>query len=150
MDLYIHWLIAPVIDLGCGTGDTVRELRASGLEADGIDQIRLPNGMQTADITHARKIITYRSSICIDVLEHLHDWGCEQVLKNMKQTQRQAITIHVGSSTVHGIELHVNQKPVEAWQRQISRHLRVDRLIGIDPQRWLFLCERKTPGDSAT
>lgn len=143
LEHYIDHLKGKVIDLGCGTGDTVRALRAKGLAADGIDQIDLKNGMSVGSITNNLNLEDYTSAICIDVLEHLYDDQVDALLKNLKQVQYQAVTVHTSTSWEQGypFDLHVNIK--NTWLEHISKELVIVETITLAPNRILYLCERR-------
>ncbi len=63
---YQDWLISPVLDMGCGRGQTVEQLRSDGYEADGIDQVEIHPGMRVGDITQPlEQMDRYNSVVCI-------------------------------------------------------------------------------------
>ena len=139
---YKKWLEGKIIDFGCGTGDTVKELRKLGYEADGIDQIKLPFGMMYGDITKPN-IYNYDTAICIDVFEHIDDEGLEGLLYNMKQCKKQIINVHVKetkSKGPEGEELHINIKTFDEWEKFIKKHLKVNEIIDQGKRRRMFLC----------
>ena len=144
---YMNWICSPVLDLGCGTGDTVRLLKRNCFLATGYDWIPvLPEVGQQADITEPLPMIlllNVSSSICIDVFEHVDDRGITGILKNLARTNRQAITVHTGSHVVHGVELHINQKPVEEWRELIGQYLKIRSQEPLASNRFLFLCEKR-------
>lgn len=145
LPLYRHWLIGSVIDLGCGTGDTVRALRDEGVVADGLDQVNLPNAMRVGDITAPLDLGAYRSAICLDVLEHIDDSCLEGLLENLAQVERQVVTVHIGSAREagRGVELHINRKSFGQWEAVLDARLDVCRMTTLDRRRMLFLCRRK-------
>lgn len=139
------WLIGRVIDLGCGTGDTVFALREAGFNAIGIDQITLDNGMLVGDITAPLDLSTFDSCFSSDVFEHIPLEGAEQVLANMQATQRQLISIHNGPSQWPNEvgELHITRLPFEEWEAVIRKYLNI-RWISIKGNHYqVYLCERK-------
>jgi len=143
---YINWLLEPIIDLGCGTGDTVFAMREEGFPSEGIDQVTSGEGMHIGDITKKQNLYKYLTSICIDVFEHLYDDQVVAVLKNMQQTTRQVISIHtsiIDGGEKLGIPLHVNVKDIEDWTAQIDHYLHIEKVITISANRYVLLCERK-------
>ncbi|MFU8830394.1 MAG: SAM-dependent methyltransferase [Phycisphaerales bacterium] len=141
--LYRDWLLGPVMDIGCGRGHTVEHLRRSGLEADGIDQIDLANGMLVGDITRPLDLEgRYRSALCIDVIEHIDDEGVLRLFENFKQCERQAFSIHNGESICNGEDLHINRKPFEEWRRIISEHFELVEEVPTSPEQMLYLTSR--------
>lgn len=141
---YKDWLIAPVMDLGCGRGQTVKHLHRMGFAADGIDQIKINPEMRVGDITAPIDGIgSYRSVVCIDCIEHLYDDQVLGLFENMKQTDRQAFSIHNGESTGTGQELHVNRKSFDEWTEFIERHFELKETIEINPSQMLYLTQTK-------
>jgi predicted TPR repeat methyltransferase len=119
------WLKGKIIDLGCGRGLYVNELRKLGFNIDGIDFIKLNNDMKTGNITKQIDLSKYNTCICLDVFEHLKNNEVIQVLKNMQQTQHQVIHVNNESSYINCIELHINRKPYIEWQKLISEYLEI-------------------------
>lgn len=141
---YRPWLWSKVIDLGCGTGDTVALMRRDGFAADGIDQVYLENGMRVGDITKALDLSEYHTATCFDVLEHISDPGVARILENMRQTEQQVISVDTGSSVVEGFgELHVNRKTVAQWQAMIAgAGLSIVSVWRVGVSRWLLCTAR--------
>lgn len=141
---YQDWLIGPVMDLGCGRGQTVERLRKFGLIADGIDQIKVHPEMRVGDITKPiADISKYKSVVCVDCIEHLYDEQVLGLFANMKQVERQAFSIHNGESTGTGEELHVNRKSFSDWTTFILEHFVIDSEIEINAQQMLYLTHSK-------
>jgi len=141
---YEAWLLNPIIDLGCGSGDTVKLLRKEGFDADGIDQIELKNGMISGDICDPMKgIEKYKTAISIDVFEHLTNEKLRGLLSNMAQCRRQVLNIFLGPSTWPGtnFDLHINQQGWPEWEALIQEYLRIIHSEVNDRCRRLFFCE---------
>jgi hypothetical protein len=137
---YRDWLRSPVLDLGCGRGHTVEALRELGFVAEGIDQVAIDTGMRVGDICRPiDDIRSFRSVVCIDCIEHLTDGQMEGLVANMLQVERQAFSIHNGSSRDTGEELHVNRKPFHEWERMLSRSFRIEKKIAIHREQMLYL-----------
>lgn len=139
---YFSWLENNIIDLGCGTGDTVKELKYKGFNIDGIDQIKLNNNMESGDITLEKDLSKYNTALCIDVFEHLPDSKLIQLIKNMSTCKKQVISVFSGSSKEIGYdqELHINIKSLEEWQDFINKYLNIQKIIDISINRQLYLC----------
>jgi SAM-dependent methyltransferase len=143
---YAHWLIEPVLDLGCGRGQTVEHLRELGFKAEGIDQIRIHPGMRVGDITKPiADIEQFNSVVCVDCLEHLFPIQVEGLFANMKHVQRQAFSIHNGESTGTGQELHVNRLEFSQWESLIEKHFKIEAIIPITAEQKLYLTQTKEP-----
>ena len=137
---YQDWLRSPVLDLGCGRGHTVEALRELGFAAEGIDQVAVGAGMRVGDVCRPiDDIRSFRSVICIDCIEHLTDRQVEGLVANMVQVERQAFSIHNGSSRDTGEELHVNRKPFEEWERILGASFRIEDKITIHREQMLYL-----------
>jgi SAM-dependent methyltransferase len=139
---YRKWLIEPVMDLGCGRGQTVDHLRQLGLAADGIDQIKINPEMRVGDITQPiEDLKDYNSVVCVDCIEHLFEGQVLGLFENMKQVKHQAFSIHNGESTGTGQELHVNRKSFEDWDALISQHFEIVEKIAIHDEQMLYLTQ---------
>ena len=137
---YQDWLVGPVIDLGCGRGHVVEALIEAGFEAEGIDQIVCNPKMRVGDITSPiADIKNFKSSICVDCIEHLYEEQVTGLFQNMQQTQRQAFSIHNGESTGTGQELHVNRKDFIDWTKIIREYFEIASAIQIHENQVLYL-----------
>lgn len=141
---YKEFLQDPIVDLGCGTGDTVLELRKLGFTADGYDWVLLQNGMHVADITEPMSLKSYSTALCLDVLEHIEVDKLPAVLENLAQCSRAVVSVHIGSSKFcRRQELHLTQRPFKWWEERFSKHWKLYRLIPIETYRKLYWLERK-------
>ncbi len=141
---YVDWLVGPVMDLGCGRGQTVEKIREHGLEAEGIDQIRSHPEMRVGDITKPIEgIDAFKSVVCVDCIEHLYDVQVDGLFENMKQVQRQAFSIHNGPSADTGKELHVNRMSFIDWSKKIREHFDIAAAIQIHPEQMLYLTQTR-------
>ncbi len=142
---YLEWLIEPVMDLGCGRGQTVEQLRKHGLSADGIDQVKNHPEMRVGDITQPiGDLAQYNSVVCVDCIEHLYEDQVLGLFENMKHVQRQAFSIHNGESTGTGQELHVNRQSFDQWSELIRQHFDIVETIAIHDEQMLYLTQSKT------
>lgn len=143
---YKDWLIEPIMDLGCGRGQTVEHLRQLGLSADGMDQIKCHPLMRVGDITRPIDgLENYNSVVCVDCIEHLYQDQVIGLFKNMKQVTQQAFSIHNGESTGTGQELHVNRLSFDEWDVLIRKHFDIVETIAIHAEQMLYLTKSK-PG----
>ena len=137
---YQDWLVGPVIDLGCGRGHVVEALIEAGFEAEGIDQIVCNPKMRVGDITKPiADMKNFKSSVCVDCIEHLYEEQVIGLFQNMQQTQRQAFSIHNGESTDTGQELHVNRKDFIDWTKIIREYFEIALAIQIHENQVLYL-----------
>lgn len=146
---YLGWLIGPVFDFGCGTGDTVLELRKRGLDAMGMDQVILNNDMLIGDVSKPMYLKRYGTSICIDCFEHMTDDEVRGVLENMVKARRQVIAVHSGPSSFRGPageDLHINQKTPAEWKAIIAEYTDIMETIVIADYYHIFLCTRGRRG----
>lgn len=145
---YQEWLIEPVMDLGCGRGQTVNHLRQLGLAADGMDQIKINSEMRVGNITEPiEDLNNYNTVVCIDCIEHLYKDQVLGLFENMKQVKHQAFSIHNGESTGTGQELHVNRMSFDDWADLISQHFDIVNTIAIHDEQMLYLTQSKSKSD---
>lgn len=141
---YGEWLLEPVLDMGCGRGQTVEHLRSRGLQAEGIDQIRKNPQMRVGDITKPiADVGSFNSVVCIDCIEHLYEDQVLGLFENMKQVKRQAFSIHNGESTGTGQELHVNRRSFQDWAILIRKHFDIAAAIEVHKEQMLYLTQSK-------
>ena len=145
---YREWLLEPILDMGCGRGQTVEHLRGMGLQAEGIDQIRKNPQMRVGDITKPiADMGTFNSVVCIDCIEHLYEDQVLGLFENMKQVKRQAFSIHNGESTGTGQELHVNRRSFQDWAILIRKHFDIAAAIEVHKEQMLYLTQSKQDDD---
>lgn len=142
---YIAHLESPIIDLGCGTGDTVRKLQDNGYVVNGMDWIDRGLNHIVCDITEHQDLSIYKTAICLDVFEHVYEDRLPGLIRNMQQVERQVITVHCGPSREWGFgrDLHVNIKTGKEWVRLLSAYFEFDTVIMLAPKRYLYLTRRK-------
>jgi len=142
---YLAHLISPIIDLGCGTGDTIRALQEKGFVAQGMDWIDRGLNHEVADITKPQDLSIYETAICIDVLEHITDDKLMGLIQNLQQVMHQVVTVHCASSRERGYpqELHTNIKTQKEWVEFLVQHFEVDDVITLAPHRFMYLMRRK-------
>ena len=143
---YEDFLLPPIIDLGCGNGDTVRHLREHGFFSDGVDWINLTNDMMVRDITEPLDLRGYNTALCIDVLEHIPCVLVENVIENLKKVRRQVVAIHTGAASggPKHIQLHVTQLSFKEWDIIFDVHFNIIRTVILEPTvRKLYLMEAK-------
>ena len=123
----------------------MERLRATGFEAQGMDQVKINANMRVGDITKpVADMDKFRSVICIDCIEHLHDDQVLGLFENMKKVERQAFSVHNGESTGTGQELHINRKSFVDWDKLIRQHFDIAAVIKVHEQQMLYLTQTKT------
>lgn len=147
---YKNWLKGNIIDLGCGSGDTVKLLRKEGYTVDGMDFIHLKNDMIVGDITKRRNLKKYNTALCIDVFEHLCDKDVIKVLQNMNQTEKQIITVNTDNDSMNNyvnidtfISLHINLKKFNEWYSFINKYVEIISSTKIHEKQRMYLCEKR-------
>lgn len=145
LPMYRHYIEAPVIDLGCGTGDTVFALREAGIYAEGIDWIDAAPEMGIADITKPQNLSAFKTALCLDVLEHIPEDKLQAVFDNLAQCEKQVVSTHSGPSNWQGgPELHITQYPPGKWRKLLEARFEIVKAMSVgNAQRWLFLMRRK-------
>lgn len=144
LPLYIEWLIAPVVDLGCGRGHVVEALNEKGIKTFGMDIVEFKKKrIICGDITKPLTLEHYNSCICMDVIEHIDDETLKGLFANMRRVKRQAFSIANGSSFHWGKELHVNRKSFDDWDIIIAEMFIIKEKIRTQSDQYLYLTEVK-------
>ncbi len=138
---YKEYIVGRFLDVGCGRGHAVRELRNLGLAGDGVDIVSVDPDMLVADCTTDLDLFSdYDTCICIDVIEHLDDEMVEVLFGNMKKTAVQIFSIHNGDSFHEGLQLHINKKPFEQWDEIVEQNFSLTKGIQIHETQKLYIC----------
>ena len=119
-------------------------LKDIGYDSKGFDFIR-PGNMFCAQADITEPVDAYGSTaLCIDVFEHIKDVPLIGLMDNMKKCKTQIISIHNGPSTEGGgVELHINKKSFDAWERMLNKHFKIKKKIKIHLVQMLYICERR-------
>lgn len=144
-----HFILSPLIDLGCGRGLLVKHLREKykRRKTDGIDFIdNNDDTLMIGDITQPIEIYgKYKCAVCMDVLEHLEPGQESGVIDNLAQADRAIASVHSGNSKVRpgGKELHINLKSWDEWQKIFEEKMEVVEKIPVSEFQCIFLMQRK-------
>lgn len=140
-DFYRNYLNGKIIDLGCGSGDTVKLLRANGYEADGIDQIDLDNGMMVGDASQF-DCSGYDTAVTFDVIEHLTLEELDSLFKNMKKCDRQIIQVFCGEDSGRYADepLHLIVENISWWRDKIHEHFKIQFMQQLNGRQYIFFC----------
>lgn len=115
-----------VIDLGCGDGFYVRELRAAKLEAVGVDgnphTSKITNGLASVvDLTDREAAIeTKDAALFLEVGEHIPDNHAKTVIANVSRAATQRLIVSWAPPGQRGVG-HVNCRPREWVVVQMRR-----------------------------
>lgn len=112
------------VDWGCGTGLHVAAMRRAGVNAIGIDGVLADDDLRangvdirvadiTAPVAPESSFESYDLSLCIDVLEHLHDSESAPALANI--TRGASLVILSCAPPGQGGHHHVNERPRRYW-----------------------------------
>ena len=139
---YMDWLKFPVCDLGCGRGNIVKIFRELNQIIDGYDLIKTNEYVIQKDITKPMDLKKYKTGICIDILEHVDDDGIAGIFENLKQLDRQVITVSIDKSNdwINGVELHTNIKHFAVWDWIIKENFNIHEMKNINDKQRLYLC----------
>jgi hypothetical protein len=144
---YEEYLESPIIDMGCGTGDTVFFLRGKGYKVCGIDWAGANFFMQQGDITKSGDYSISKTCLCMDVLEHIQQVHLGTVFANMSQSKTHIFSISNTPSIVEidGKEYncHVTDWPFEKWDRLIRINFRIIERKQIRDCQILYITEKK-------
>jgi len=145
----------PILDLGCGAGPFVRELRSRGIEAYGVEleseRIRIgliPSVVEFVTLYNGSfplpfADLQFRSVLCTEVLEHIPDY--EQALSEMARIANVAFITVPDMSSIpigsyhhvvpwHLLEAtHINFFNAKSLGKVVSRHFRSIRFFQLAP-----------------
>jgi len=131
--LYKDWLIPNVMDVGCGTGDTVELMRKHNISSDGMDWVNINKNMMVRDIRQEQSLAGYATATCIDVLEHVDSRYIHFVLENLRRCERAVVTVHCGPAKSHPPhDLHITQWPLDKWDREIKKTFRIAKGVVLE------------------
>lgn len=136
--LYKKHLIAPIVDLGAGSGDTVKTMRGAGLYAVGLDWIDYED-IHKVDITEPLDLRNYRTATCIDVLEHIPLSKIDTLLSNIGQCENIVVSVHTGSHRYQGVELHITRLRFTEWEEMFNEHFSIVERIPLTDERAIYL-----------
>ncbi len=146
---YIEWIKQPICDLGCGRGNLVKLLRDLNCKIDGFDMIRFEDFVIERDVTKPIDLTKYKTALCVDVFEHINDDNLKGLIENLKQVERQIITVSIDKSNdwIKGIDLHINIKGFPVWDYIIKENFDIVEMHNINDVQRIYLCERKGLND---
>ena len=146
---YKHFLRNPIVDLGCGSGDTVARLIRNGYKAKGVDWVQTSAYMEVGDITEPlpKFMKGCQTVLCMDVLEHIERDSLEGLLDNLALAKSQIVSVHCGSSKweEEGEELHITQLSFKEWEELFFERFQIKEMITLQPKiRALYLMQTRT------
>lgn len=121
----IAGLEGSLLDVGCGRGEVLdlaesMDLTATGAEVvpDLIDGKRVVYGEAYA-LPFADK--SFDHVTMFDVMEHLLPEDAERTVRELARVARQTVTLAISnvSDVRDGVELHINRRPYEDWDRDL-------------------------------
>ena len=114
------------IDFGCGTGRLVKQWRAEGIAAIGVDIAdTAPDegvGIILANLWELTLPQRYELGNCTDVMEHIPPEYVESTLRAIAAACERCVFKIANYPSVHGDSLlHLTQRPRMWWAEQLSR-----------------------------
>lgn len=117
-----------VLDAGCAMGVLVERLRASGVEAEGVDISEYAVSQAASHIRPYLRIQSltqplskhYDLIVCIEVLEHLQKKEAEHALANLCAATDDIL--FSSSPLDYSEPTHFNVQPPEYWADHFARH----------------------------
>ncbi len=136
-EIYRRFQPRSVIDWGCGAGLHAAELARLGVDVIAVDGV-VPSAelrdrdvdIRVADLTEPLPFgflpAAYDLSLCIDVMEHLHEADADVALDNI--TESAGLLIMSCAPPGQGGHHHVNEQPRRYWvARMAKRGWKYDR-----------------------
>jgi len=143
---YKNYLKGKIIDLGSGTGQTVKFFRALKFDAYGLDWIKpRTKYCKKANITLSSDWKKYTTATCFDVIEHLTNAQVTGLFNNMTACKYQIFSIANTPSIVtlndgSKIDLHINKKSFKIWRGIILDYFQILREIPVRNYQRLYIC----------
>ena len=129
-DLLASWLqFSSVIDLGCGNGFIIAQLRELGKEVCGVDGSAealkaappsVKGSIILRDLTAPLYLGQYDLVVCTEVAEHLEEHFAEIVVDNICANAR-SLVFFTAATPGQGGHHHVNEQPYCCWIEKFSR-----------------------------
>ena len=121
----LEGLTGSLLDVGCGRGEVLRLAEELGLEAFGAEVVpSLIDGKQVVygeayDLPFADDSIDHVTMF--DVMEHLLPEDAERTVRELARVSRETVTLAISnvSDVRNGVELHINRRPYEDWDRDL-------------------------------
>lgn len=115
-----------LLDVGCGRGELLNAALALGyLDAKGTEVVPYLIDGKRVCCAYAHELPHASASVdtvtCLDVLEHLLPGDEVRAMSELKRVATHHVLLSVANwSALHdGIQLHVNRRPYEEWDRLI-------------------------------
>lgn len=136
-EIYRRFQPRTAIDWGCGAGLHAAELGRLGVDVIAVDAVVAADELRAGGIDIRRADLTeplpfgfvpdtYDLSLCVDVMEHLHEADADIALDNI--TQNAELVILSCAPPGQGGHHHVNEQPRRYWvARMAARGWRYDR-----------------------
>lgn len=146
---YKDYLKGKIIDLGSGTGETVKFFRTLNHEAIGYDWIKPQNEYcEQQDITVKLNLKFFDIATSFDVIEHLTNFQVKKLFINMTDCKFQIFTIANTPSIVKlengdEIDLHINKKSFDKWRGILVDYFDILQEISIRDYQNLYICQQK-------
>lgn len=139
-----------ILDIGCGSGYTLKRLYNKGYDIFGIDFSRECCNRYLKDFPHEcvsildycnRSTIVYDVILCIDVLEHIPYNQIDNTLFNILGISNKALFGIANHSDIKcGVELHIIQEKVDWWLKKINTfYVRVKYIDSLFDNRFFFI-----------
>jgi SAM-dependent methyltransferase len=110
---------ASVIDVGCGGGGLVRELRNLGVMARGFDRQKV-EGMEFVDLTGKIHLLPAADvAVCLEVAEHLKREHAERLVESLVRAA--PIVVFAAGIPLQGGWHHVNEQWPSWWAALFAR-----------------------------
>lgn len=139
-----------VVDLGCGPGNYVRKLTEEGFVVLGVEPSNVCCQKHLQDVPHLNASIEefgkdrqhFDAVVCMDVLEHLRPEELDKNLLIIKNTAPVAILGIANSKSIHEKrDIHLIRKPMDWWEKKLSRYFETVKLLGTWSEKRFFVYE---------
>lgn len=149
IDDFVYTHNGSVLDVGCGSGYSLKKLHNEGVNIFGIDfsQVACDNFLQglphecVSIMDYCKVFPKYDSIICTDVLEHIPENELYDNLLWLVNTGEHALFGIANHSDIKlEKELHLIQKPIEWWTETLKKfYYGVEEVVSMFDGRFFFI-----------
>ena len=149
------WKFKSVIDVGCATGDIIREFEQRGFDSWGVEGSRdaeeyvVCKNLKIADLRLPGTIFDRRFDLCLclEVAEHIEPEYADIFVQHLIDFSD--IVVLSAAPPGQGGTGHVNCQPPQYWKNKFKAYNYLDNTIATDLLKWNLSPWKHKPGIKA-